>query len=228
MPNMKSLSFAFLLVWAGCGSSSSNTDGPITPLDGGGASADTASDGAASDAAGLDQAAPTDRAAPADGVGDGATDGMVKAAATSFVLRNATGKAIYIQTSGFSSQGYWELLRDGKALPVMNTCELCDCAAAGCAVCGRALASVTKLEDGQSQSWDWDGRIWVPTDGIKPVTCEQESSVSPGPLTLRVTYSFSSRVDTSFGADDVFIGPALTQDLGFGYPPSAPVEIMIH
>jgi len=146
-----------------------------------------------------------------------------------FSLRNETGKRIYIQSSGFSGQAYWQLSRDGMRLPANNTCEVCDCSETGCSVCGRGIAQVTAIEPGQSHPWQWDGRIWVRKEGLKGsgIPCEQDEAVLPGMLTVQVTYSFTSRVDTQFGADDVFIGDPVGAQQMFIHPPPGPVEIVV-
>jgi len=121
------------------------------------------------------------------------------------------------------------MLQGGQRLPVDNTCELCDCGGCPmCAVCGRAIASVTEMMPGQQHQWTWDGRIWqVVTNGCRPdLSCERDVAVAAGAaLDAHVTYSFTFAVDTTFGADDQFIGDPLTAATTFTHPPGAPVEI---
>ena len=168
---------------------------------------------------------------------DGGTDAPVLDAGTdapspgvSFVFTNSTGHTIYIQTSGFSTQGYWSLAEGGARLPVDNTCEVCDCSQCQtCPVCGRALARVEALAPGGPHRWTWDGRIWVPVpDGCGAnIACDQDQVVPAGAaLAVTVTYAASFTVDTSSGADDQFIGtPALTATVAFTNAPGASVEI---
>ncbi|HEY0706742.1 MAG TPA: hypothetical protein VGG33_08095, partial [Polyangia bacterium] len=67
------------------------------------------SDGRPADAAILDPSFDTNQEVPAD-VG-----------LTRFLLRNASARSIFIQTSTFSGPGYWGLSRAGTSLPVINT-----------------------------------------------------------------------------------------------------------
>jgi hypothetical protein len=147
----------------------------------------------------------------------------------SFVFTNSTAHAIYIQTSGFSTQGYWSLVQGGTRLPVDNTCEVCDCRGCpSCAVCGRALARVTELAPGAQHRWTWDGRIWesVPNGCSATLACEQDQVIPAGAaLGVTVTYSASFAVDTSFGADDQFIGTPLTATAAFTNAPGASIAI---
>jgi hypothetical protein len=146
-----------------------------------------------------------------------------------FVFTNATGHAIYIQLSGFSGQAYWSLTEAGKRLPVDNTCETCDCSrCSSCAVCGRSLARVKELAPGAQHAWTWDGLIWelVPDGCRASQACEQDQVVPAGAaLEVAVTYAASYAVDTSFGADDEFIGPALTATAAFTNAGGAVIEI---
>jgi hypothetical protein len=204
---------------AGCGGSVTG----LTHVDAG--SSDAASPG---DAPALDAGDPPADVAPVD-----ATEADVGAPPfpVSFVLTNATGRPIYIQTSGFSTQGYWSLGQAGRRLPVDNTCEICDCGACpSCAVCGRALARVTEIAPGAQHQWTWDGRIWEPVpDGCRAsLACEQDQIVPAGAaLAVAVTYSFSFAVDTTSGADDQFIGTPLTATAALAHGPGAAVSITV-
>jgi hypothetical protein len=145
------------------------------------------------------------------------------------VFTNATTHSLYIQISGFSGQAYWSLYQAGNHLPADNTCETCDCRQCpSCAVCGRALARVKEIAPGASHSWSWDGRIWqvVPNGCSANVACEQDQVIQTGAvLDLGVTYSSSFTVDTTFGADDQFIGSPSVATATFTNAPGASVEI---
>src|SRR6185503_1105832 len=113
------------------------------------------------------------------GAVDAATEHPVSSPA-SFALRNATDRSIYIQASGFSSQAYWAVTEGGAALPVNNTCEVCDCGGCpSCAVCGRGLAKVLEIKPGARHEWSWDGRTWevVQAGCSANLSCEQEHMV---------------------------------------------------
>jgi len=173
--------------------------------------------------AGGDDAGPPATDAPADAPPD------VPAPVVSFVFTNATTRSLYIQLFGFSGQAYWSLYQAGNHLPVDNTCETCDCRQCpSCAVCGRGLARVKEIAPGASHSWSWDGRIWevVPNGCRANLACEQDQVIPTGAvLDLGVTYSSSFAVDTTFGADDEFIGPSLVSTATFTNAPGASVEI---
>jgi hypothetical protein len=207
---------------AGCGGAGK----AVAPGDAGGSDGSDA--GPFVDAPVFDAAdAPAD--APADGPADGPPD--APSPLVSFVLTNSTGHSIYIQTSGFSTQGYWSLFENGLHLPVDNTCEICDCTQCQlCPVCGRALARVEEIPPGAQHRWTWDGRIWEPVpDGCgATVSCEQDQVIPAGAtLDVGVTYSTSFVVDTSFGADDQFIGSPLTSTAAFTNAPGASIEITV-
>jgi hypothetical protein len=184
--------------------------------------------------AGGNDAGPPATDAPADvaGGGDAPVDAPVDvpAPAVSFVFTNATSRSLYIQISGFSGQAYWSLYQAGNHLPVDNTCETCDCRTCpSCAVCGRALARVKEIAPGASHSWSWDGRIWqvVPNGCSANLACEQDQVIPTGAvLDLGVTYSSSFAVDTTFGADDQFIGSPSVSTAAFTNAPGAFVAII--
>jgi len=214
---------------AACGSSPNGTG----PRDAGGDDAGPPATDAPADGGGGD--APADVGggdAPGDvGGGDAPADAPpdVPAPVVSFVFTNATTRSLYIQLFGFSGQAYWSLYQAGNHLPVDNTCETCDCRQCpSCAVCGRGLARVKEIAPGASHFWSWDGRIWevVPNGCRANLACEQDQVIPTGAvLDLGVTYSSSFAVDTTFGADDEFIGPSLVSTATFTNAPGASVEI---
>lgn len=177
----------------------------------------------------LVEARPTDTAAVSDrpaGNADTASGAPIPAR---FVLHNRTGRTIYIQSSGWSGQEFFALGRAGQSLPIDNTCELCDCnQCASCAVCGRAIAQVLPIAAGSSHEFAWDGRIWVvvPNACRAGLACEQEQRVPPTPLTARLTYGESYRVDTQFGAGDELIVDPHTITVDFAYPATGVIEFV--
>jgi hypothetical protein len=214
------VAFAFALA-AGCGSSGKAV-GPVGA--GGGDGGPLVVDGPA-DAGNSDGIPVADVSVhdPADAAAD------APAGPVAFVFTNSTGHSIYIQLSGLSGQAYWSLAEAGRRLPVDNACETCDCSrCSACAVCGRSLARVKELAPGAQHTWTWDTRIWelVPDGCRASLACEQDQVVPAGTaLEAAVTYAASYAVDTSFGADDEFIGTPLTATTAFAIAGGAGVEI---
>jgi hypothetical protein len=215
---------------AACSSGGGKADGSATadagpivdaPED---VSSDDAGDAANGDA---EDAAAVDDAPVLDAADEGPAD--ASSPLVSFVFTNSTGHTIYIQLFGFSTQEYWSLVEGGNHLPVDNSCELCDCSRCpACAVCGRGIARVEALAPGAQHRWTWDTRIWemVPAGCRADLACEQDRGIPAGAaLEATVTYSASFAVNTSFGADDELIGPALTATVAFTNAPGASVEI---
>jgi hypothetical protein len=209
---------------AGCGGNSKAVDasdgGPLADVAAGKGGDGDGHDGGAT----LADAPVSDAAdAPADVPAD------AHSPLVSFVFTNSTSRSIYIQTSGFSTQGYWSLVQGGTRLPVDNMCETCDCTQCQlCPVCGRALARVEEIPPGAQHRWTWDGRIWepVPNGCGANIACDEDEVVPAGAaLGLTVTYATSFVVDTSFGADDQFIGAPLTTTVAFTNAPGASIEI---
>jgi hypothetical protein len=185
--------------------------------------------GSPEDDGGLRDAASHDAA-----VSDAAADlDAAEARSADFLVVNMTARPLYLQTSGFEGQIYWEIGRSGQRGTVRRGCSTCGCGETSCGVCGRALARVTKVEPGGTHEFSWDGLLWnerrdlqVSATGM-PIPCMLAEAVSAGATSVHVTYSFSFTEDRSFGADDELIGPPLMVNLPFTHPPGAPVQIVV-
>jgi hypothetical protein len=200
-----------LVTLLACGSSTSSPQDGGMPPDG---AADVllVPDAAADLAVGLD--------GPAD-LDDG--HDTLATTAVKFVLRNETGKTIYLQQEGF-----WTLTREGTRVRPEDTCEVCNCAAAGCAVCGAPLPVVLSVDPGAMQAWEWNGLDWAIVPGGKDlgagrtINCEEPRAVPAGPLAVQVLYSFTKEGPP----DGSHVGPTVAIEQTFQHPPTADVVLV--
>jgi hypothetical protein len=119
---------------------------------------------------------------------DARTPPVHPAVPVSFVLRNESGRRIYIQDGRF-----WAFSRGGETLRTARNCEICACNSA-CEVCGFVPDSVTAIEPGAEHRWVWDGRLWErQPSGASFMNgpCDQGSGAPPGAATVTVSYGFS-------------------------------------
>jgi hypothetical protein len=202
---------------AACGSGSSGPADTGTTAD-----AATVDAGAAADAP-----APLDVPASPDVTGDSpaSTDLVPDAAPATpvkFILRNETGKTIYIQQGAF-----WRLQREGMQLQPEHECGLCNCQDTHCLVCGKALDVAVPLDPGAMQSWAWDGRTWrIMRVGTSPVTgmldCEYPEPVPQGPLVVQAFYSFTKEDKPP----ESLVGPTVVVEQTFQLPAAADVVLI--
>jgi hypothetical protein len=145
-------------------------------------------------------------------------------------VRNDGNRTLYVQASGWSGQEVTSILKaDGTSIG-NDTCETCNCPTCpSCAVCGRSIALVAELVPGASLDFPWDQTDWaVIDDGCRPsLPCEQPILVPPGPLTARASYSDSFMETSMFGANESFIGPAITANTVFQHPAADVVVVSI-
>jgi hypothetical protein len=218
---MNARPFVLFTLLTACGSSSSTPPDAGTP--------DAGTPDAGGDAALVpDLPGEADAASAPDAAGDlpasaDAAADLLPAAPVKFVLRNETGKTIYIQQNG-----YWTLARNGVAVRPEDTCEYCNCQAAGCAVCGRALAVALALDPGAMQRWEWNGVNWAVRAGGKPlgngmtIDCEDPEAVAAGPLTVVAQYSFTKEDKPP----ESLVGPTVPVEQTFQFPATADVVLV--
>ena len=121
-----------------------------------------------------------------------------------FVLRNETGRNIYVQ-----SHRHYEFVRDGKVLLVVGGC-------CGHLECGMSLQRAVEVAPGAEYAWNWDG-LALSSE------CAPPQPVLPGPLTVRVHYSFTRTGDDLFST----VGATMDVDRAFAHPLAAPVLVVV-
>lgn len=148
---------------------------------------------------------------------------------TKFELVNVGTTMLYVQASGFSSQGVLGLSTGSGALPFYDTCEICNCGPCpSCAVCGRGLAQVQPLQPGGSWTYNWDQRVFVvKQNGCRAgLDCENPELVVPQSITATATYATSFAVDSTLGAADEYLVDPKSKTQSFRHP-AATVRIEI-
>ncbi|MGE0867936.1 MAG: hypothetical protein AB7P03_05230 [Kofleriaceae bacterium] len=145
-------------------------------------------------------------------------------------VRNDGTRTLYVQASGWSGQAYLAVLRgDGRRIG-SDTCEVCNCQGCpDCAVCGRTLASVRKLEPGEQIERTWDQLDWrrIENGCRDDLACEQPTLIAPGRLVAQATYSDSFEETDIYGPLETFIGPAITATAEFVHPAQEVVLVPI-
>jgi hypothetical protein len=121
----------------------------------------------------------------------------------SFLLRNQTGRSIYVQR-----HRHFELVRDGHVFPVVRGC-------CGGLECGMALEMADEVAPDADYPWTWDGRALSSE-------CAYAQPLPPGPLTVRVQYSFTRMGDEGLS----YVGATVAVDQAFVHPPAAIVEVV--
>jgi hypothetical protein len=141
-----------------------------------------------------------------------------------FVLRNRTGRDIYIQKTGLSSASFWAVLREGRPIRAEHDCAVCVCQTP-CAVCGRSAAAVERIPAGSAYSWGWTGNEWMADSGDTD-RCERSRAIEKGRLTVVVVFGRSWRVERSLGASDALVDEPMSVATDFEFPPNGQVEIV--
>jgi hypothetical protein len=219
---MQARSFVLFTLLTACGSSSA------PPADAGTPDAGTTPDAAGDAPLVLDLPGEADAPSAPDAAGDlppsadAATD-LLSAGSVKFILRNETGKTIYIQQGGF-----WTLARAGMRLNPEDGCGVCNCDAPGCAVCGKALDVALPLDPGAMQTWQWNGLNWAVRPGGKNlggavnIDCEYPEAVAAGPLTVVARYSFTKEDRPP----ESLVGPTVAVEQTFQFPPAGDVVLV--
>jgi len=141
---------------------------------------------------------PPDAAAPAP------TPDAAVALPADFLLRNETGRTIYLQ-----KYRHFELVRDGKVLHVVPGC-------CGHLECGQSIQLTIELAPAAEYAWSWDGRAMADE-------CAPAEAVPAGPLAVRARYSFTRDGDESFST----VGVTMSVDRPFDHPPPTPVLVVV-
>ena len=147
-----------------------------------------------------------------------------------FIIENKSGDAVYIQTvGGAGAPVSVSLFEDANAVQWQDTCELCNCGpCASCAVCGRSLAAVERIDPGASYTLSWDGNIWEQASfscGALQI-CERSLGAPRGDVVVSVRYAESFKVVNENGADEqVLQDPTRTAMSSFRYVDGAEARI---
>lgn len=139
-----------------------------------------------------------DTAPPPDAPGDVAVP-----LPASFVLRNQTGRPLYIQRDR-----HFELVRDWRIFPVARGC-------CGARECGQSLQVAVEVAPDTDYGWSWDGLALADE-------CAAAEPMPPGPLTVRVRYSFTRSGDETISS----VGATVAVDQAFVHPPAATVIVI--
>jgi len=121
----------------------------------------------------------------------------------SFVLRNQTGRPLYIQRDR-----HFELVRDWRIFPVARGC-------CGARECGQSLQVAVEVAPDTDYGWSWDGLALADE-------CAAAEPMPPGPLTVRVRYSFTRSGDETISS----VGATVAVDQAFVHPPAATVIVI--
>jgi hypothetical protein len=147
-----------------------------------------------------------------------------------FIIENKSADPVYIQAvGGAGAAASVSLVEDGSPVQWRDTCELCNCGpCASCAVCGRSLAAVERIEPGASHTLNWDGNIWEQArfscDSLR--SCERSLGAPRGNVTVSVRYAADFKVVNEGGAGDRVLQGTIRTAMGsFRYVDGAEARI---
>jgi hypothetical protein len=139
-----------------------------------------------------------------------------------FRVTNQTAGPVYLQVD--SPGVHWQLTRNGEALRAVDRCELCECSAPKCAVCGQSFGAVEAMAPGAAFSWTWDGHVRRTSRRSPGVDCEIADLLPPSSLEISVSYGRATRkTDTGTYVD----GTIATASAAFEHAGGETVEITL-
>jgi len=151
-------------------------------------------------------------------------------AGVDIVIYNRTGAPVYLQSEGTELGAALSLSVAGQPLRFEAGCQYCLCATCpGCAVCGRAIARVQRLEPDASAVYHWLGSVWqIEHLGCRPdLDCQRPSAAPSEEIEVSVTFSFSFSATMESGANDTYIGPPRQATAAFRYDEGGDVEVLL-